>query len=218
MQDKFLSRNKNKRNLIELLCEEFEKEKCSTVVAEEDADFLIVSIAEKSSVSGTTWIIGEDIDLLVILTQHAPINTVYFLKPGKGNANDCIYDSNSFKYLKVKKLICFLHAFTGCDTTSCFFKQGKNKLINTLSDDVVLQKKAQHFYNLSVNPDVLAASANDIVSQMYGSKNDKKTLRERRFFNFQKSALKGSLKLENLPPTEGATKQHAYRSYLRFQQ
>ena len=84
---------------MELLCEEFEKEKCSAVVAEEDANFLIVSTAEKCIVSGTTWIIGEDIDLLVILIQHAPINTVYFLKPGKGNVYDCIYNSNSFKYL-----------------------------------------------------------------------------------------------------------------------
>ena len=102
-----MSRNRNKKKLIELLCEEFEKEKCSAFVAEEDADFLIVSTAEKCSVSGTTWIIGEDIDLLVLLTQHAPINTVYLLKPGKGNVNDCIYDSNSFKYLEVKKLIGF---------------------------------------------------------------------------------------------------------------
>ena len=75
-QDKFLNRNKNKKKLIELPCEEFEKEKCSAVLAEKDADFLMVSTAEKCWVSGTTWIIGEDIDLLVILTQHAPINTV----------------------------------------------------------------------------------------------------------------------------------------------
>ena len=81
--------------------------------------------------------------------------------------------------MKVKKVISFLHAFTGCDTTSCFFKQGKNKLIKTLSHDVVLQQKAQHFYNPTVNPDVLAASANDIVSQMYGSKKDEKALHER---------------------------------------
>ena len=101
-----------------------------------------MSTAEKCNVSGTTWIIGEDIDLLVILTQHEPSNTVYFLKPSKENVNDCIYDSNSFKYLKVKMLIGFLHAFTGCDTTSGFFKQGENKLIETLSDDVVLQQKA----------------------------------------------------------------------------
>ena len=90
--------------------------------------------------------------------------------------NDCIYDSNSFKFLKVKKLIGFLHAFTGCDTTSGFFKQGENKLIKTLSDDV-LQQKVQHFYDPTVNPDVLTASANDIVSQMYASRKDKKTTR-----------------------------------------
>ena len=53
---------------------------------------------------------------------------------------------------------------------------------------------------------------------MYGSKKDKKIVHERRFFNFQKPALKGSLKLENWPPTEGATKQHAYRLYLQLQQ
>ena len=104
--------------------------------------------------------------------------------------NDCIYDSNSFIYLKVKKLLGFLHTFTGCDKTSCFFKQGKNKLIKPLSDDVVLQQQIQHFYDLTVNPDVLAASTNDIVSQMYGSKKDKKTLHERWLFNFQKLALK----------------------------
>ena len=99
--------------------------------------------------------------------------------------NDCIYDSNSFKYLKVKKLIGFLHAFALCDTTSCFVKQGKNKLIKTLSDDVVLQKKAQLFYDPSVNPDVLAASANDIVSQMYGSKKDKRLYTSGGFLTFK---------------------------------
>ena len=90
--------------------------------------------------------------------------------------NDCIYDSNSFIYLKVKTLIGFLHAFTGYDTTSCFFKQGKNKLIKTLSDDVVTAKDTA-FLHPTVNPDVLAASANNIVSQMYGSKKDKNTTR-----------------------------------------
>ena len=55
--------------------------------------------------------------------------------------------------------------------------QGKNKLIKTLSDDVVLQQKIQHFYNPTINPHVLASSANDIVGQMYGSKKDKKTTR-----------------------------------------
>ena len=130
--------------------------------------------------------------------------------------NDCIYENKSLKYLEVEKFIGFLHAFTGCDTTSCFFKQGKNKLIKTLANDAVLQEKAKHFYNPHVNPDVLTASANHIVNRIYSIKKNKKSLHEQRFFNFQKSALKGSLKLENLSPTEGATKQLAYRSYLQL--
>ena len=89
-----------------------------------------------------------------------------------------------------------MHAFTGYDTRSYFFKEGKNKLIKTLANDAVLQQKAQHFYNPNENSDVLAASSNYIVSRMYSSKKDKKSLHEQRFFNFQKSALKGSLKLE----------------------
>ena len=48
-QDKFLSRNKNKKKLIELLCEEFEKEKCSAVIAEKDADFLMVYLLKNAA-------------------------------------------------------------------------------------------------------------------------------------------------------------------------
>ena len=80
----------------------------------------------------------------------------------------------SFKYLKLKKLIGFLHAFTRCDTTSCFFKQSKNKIIKTLLNGVVLWQKAYHFYNPTVNSDVLAASINDIVSRMYSREKSRK--------------------------------------------
>ena len=83
-QDKFLSKDQNKK-LIKLLCEQFEKENCTTLVAEEDADFLIVIAGEKCSLTWRTWLVGEDIDLLVILNKHKPYNTIYFLKPGKGN-------------------------------------------------------------------------------------------------------------------------------------
>ena len=58
-QDKFLSKDKNKKNLITLLCEQFKKENCTTLVAEEDADFLIVTTAEKCSLTWRTWIVGE---------------------------------------------------------------------------------------------------------------------------------------------------------------
>ena len=173
------------------MCEQFEKENCTTLVAVEDADFLIVTTAEKCNLTWRTWIVGEDIDLLVVLNKHKPYNTIYFLKPGKGNIQDSIYD-NSFKHWTLEYLLTFIHAFTGCDTTSCFFKQGKNKIIKILLKDSGLQKQAPCFYEPNVTPRALAASACEIVSW------------------FQKPALKGSAKLENFPPTECGTMQHAF--------
>ena len=170
--------------------EQFEKENCTTLVAEEDADFLIATTAEKCSLTWRTWIVGEDIDLLVILNKHKPCNTIDFLKPGKGNIQNSIYDSNSFEHSTLQYLLTFINAFTGCDTTSCFFKQGKNKIIKILLNDSGLQKQAQCFYEPNATPQALGASACEIVSRLYGTKKDKKSLHDQRCLNFQKSALK----------------------------
>ena len=162
------------------MCEQFEKENCTTLVAEENADFLIATTAEKCSLTWRTWIVGEDIDLLVILIlkKHKPYNTIYFSKPGKGNIQDSIYDSNSFKHSTLPYLLTFIHAFTGCDTASGFFKQGKNEIIKILLNDSGLQKQVQCFYDPNATPQALAASACEIVSRLYGTKKDKKSLHE----------------------------------------
>ena len=115
-----------------------------------------------------------------------------------------VFYDNSFKHSTEQHLLTFIYAFTGCDTTSCFFKQDKNKIIKILLNESGLQKQAQCFYDLNATPQALAASACEIVSRLYRTKKDKKSLHEQRYLNFQKSALKGSAKLEYLLPTEGA--------------
>ena len=157
------------------MCEQFEKENCTTLVDEEDADFLIVTTAEKCNLTWRTWIVGEDIDLLVVLNKRKPYNNIYFLKPGKGNIQNSIYD-NSFKHSTLQYLLTFIRAFTGWGTTSCFLKQDKNKIIKMLLNDSSLQKQAQCFYDPNTTPQGLAASACEIVSRLYGTKKDKKKL------------------------------------------
>ena len=130
------------------MCEPFEKENFTTLVAEEDADFLIVTTAEKCNLTWRTWIVGEDIDLLVVLNKHKPYHTMYFLKPGRGNIQDSIYDKS--------------------------FKQGKNKIIKILLNDSGLQKQALSFYYPNATPQALAAGVCEIVSRLYGTKKDKK--------------------------------------------
>jgi hypothetical protein len=70
-----------------------------------------------------------------LLTAHAPSQSnIYFLKPGKGKAANLLYTTSSFKFDEhVRDNILFLHAFSGCDTTSAFFRQGKMKFLKLLN-------------------------------------------------------------------------------------
>lgn len=67
---------------------------------EEDADTLIVSTAlDISKDYESVIIVGEDIDLLVILigTANAIQNNVFFLKSGRGKTPTSLYSTTSLK-------------------------------------------------------------------------------------------------------------------------
>lgn len=67
-QEKFLSHDKNKLRFIQLLKAKMEMENIQVFQAEEDADRLIVTTAiAKASDFEEVFIVGEDVDLLVIL-------------------------------------------------------------------------------------------------------------------------------------------------------
>lgn len=85
-QDKFSSNDKNKVRLISMLQEELRHTRFSTVQAQEDAEVLIVITAiDNSGGVSPVFVIDEDTDLLVLLTQfaHQKIN-LPFRKPDKG--------------------------------------------------------------------------------------------------------------------------------------
>ena len=88
-------------------------------------------------------IAGKDVDYLVILTSLAGSkNNINFLKQGKGRTESKMqYTLASMMYGSViKDNILFLHAFSGADTTSAFFKQGKLKFVNLMGNDGELQE------------------------------------------------------------------------------
>ncbi|GBN28570.1 hypothetical protein AVEN_59824-1 [Araneus ventricosus] len=112
VQEKFLSNDKNKQRLINMLCVKFQKEGFVVKQAEEDVDYLMIKNAleiEKESLF--VAVVGEDVDLLVIMTTSTN-------------------SENSFSP-HIRNNILFLHAFGGCDTTSALFRQGKKKFINS---------------------------------------------------------------------------------------
>jgi hypothetical protein len=81
--------------------------------------------------TNTTVVVGEGVDLLVLLTARTPIDKViYFLKLGKARQKTEIYSSKSLSaYPKCQNHILFLHATTGYDTTSAMFRRGKTTVL-----------------------------------------------------------------------------------------
>ena len=70
-QEKFLSNEKKKSRLIAVLSEAFEKESFPVKMSKGDADTLIVSTGIEKSMTGQTVVVGEDVDLLVLLIAYA---------------------------------------------------------------------------------------------------------------------------------------------------
>ena len=127
-QQQFFSNTHNKSRFIFMLCERFTAANIIVKQADNDADVLIIETAiEQSNATNNSIVVGEDVDLLVLLTARTPIDKIiYFLKPGKAHQPTEIYSSKSLSaYPKCQNRILFLHAITGCDTTSAFFRKGK---------------------------------------------------------------------------------------------
>ena len=75
--------------------------------------------------------VGEDVDLLILLTARTQIDEIiYFLKPGRIQQRTEMYSSKSLSaYPKCQNDILFLHAITDSDTTSAMFRRGKASVL-----------------------------------------------------------------------------------------
>lgn len=104
-------------------------ENIAVKLAANDADVFIIETAiEKFNATNTTIVVGEDVDLLVLLTARIPMDKIiYLLKPGRAQQRTEIYFSKSISaYPKGKNYILFLHAITGCDTSTAMYRRTKS--------------------------------------------------------------------------------------------
>ncbi|GBL91823.1 hypothetical protein AVEN_172748-1 [Araneus ventricosus] len=100
--------------------------------ATDDADVHIVKTAIETyeKIKKEIVVIGQDVDLIVLPAALTPdYMDIPMLKEGKGKVKDRFYSSkdlrNSNLVIECKKSILFLHAISGCDTTSGFYGKGK---------------------------------------------------------------------------------------------
>ncbi|GBN18912.1 hypothetical protein AVEN_103324-1 [Araneus ventricosus] len=120
-----------------MLYVKFQKEDFVVRQAEVDADYLIIKrkgTLEIEKGSQYVVVVGEDIDLLVIKAASTKSENIFFLKPGRGKAEDALYCATTLNIAPhIRGNILFLHVFSCCDTISALFRQGKKKFIDVLN-------------------------------------------------------------------------------------
>ncbi|GBO08948.1 hypothetical protein AVEN_170368-1 [Araneus ventricosus] len=117
-QEKFLANPKNKNRLISIMMNKFSSLSMTCKKAEKDANCLIVNSAlALVPTHQSLVVIGEDVDLIVILIGIFTFYSVYFLKPGKGKIAEMIFSPHTALEKTIADNILFIHANSGCDTT-----------------------------------------------------------------------------------------------------
>lgn len=224
-QVKFLSNLKNKQRLIMHLCEAFHKQGIETHTAVDDADVLIIQTAiSEADQHESVVVVGQDVDLLTLITALTPEDkNVLMLKEAQGNIPRKVYSSQEIQQSNVlrniKESVMFAHSFSGCDTTSSFYGQGKMKAVSLLNKYDHFQDIVAVFNNPLSTHDEVAAAGEKFILALYNAPSTERDLNHYRYISFNKNVSQSShaVMLSSLPPTSAAGRQHSYRVYYQIQ-
>ena len=100
------------------------------------------------------------------MTALAPDN-VYFRKSGRGKIPDALFSKSCFKYKNIVENILFLHAVSGCDTTSALFGQGKLKFCRTLQRYPSLNESVRLFKDPAADKEKITEVAESFFVALY---------------------------------------------------
>jgi len=222
-QQTFLSNDNNKMRLISILTDKLVESGINVLQAEDDADTLIVRTAIEKSIGNTkVVVIGEDVDLIILLMTLTPDDCQVILKkPGKGSTETRLYSIQHLRqqYKNELPYLLFIHAIGGCDTTSAIFQQGKLKHFKTVQAHPELNDSLLVFNNESSTPEAILRAGEEYLLKLYKAPANVKSLNQYRYEIFRKivASSKQQVKLSRLPPTIVAAKEHLFRVYLQVQ-
>ena len=138
-KERFLSNNHNKSQLIGLLKNAFVADGHTVTVCKGDADAIIVKEALDSVANGNVVVVADDTDVAVMLLYHWKENQsdIFLLQETLGK---CWSINDTSKRIEdIKEHLLFIHAWSGCDSTSSVFGKGKPSFLNLVRKSELLQ-------------------------------------------------------------------------------
>lgn len=223
-KEHFLANSRNKQRFIFMLGAKLEETGSKTIYAADDADVLIAKTAVDSASRCATTVIGEDTDLLVLLCFHADPTAfpIVFRSEGKSfTKQPRIWNINWLQNnlgQNVCDMLPFVHAITGCDTTSRLFGIGKGVALKKLKEGGLFKDQAEVFSREATKEEISSAGEKAIAC-LYGGRPGEglDALRYRRFRE-KVSASTSSVQVHTLPPTAAAASYHSARVHLQVRE
>ena len=210
----FLGNASNKQGLINLLAGEMVKEGITVEHADGDADYKICMSACQSATTKPTVVVAEDSDVFQLLVHHADtaVRKLY-MKMSKQSV--CITTLKKKMDPSLSEALLFLHAISGCDTTSRPHGIGK---VSVLKKYTALKTCACIFMSSSSSKKDVEKAGEEAMLVMYNcTKSANLTSARVEKFQVKVATSAGYVKPEKLPPTTDAASQHSLRTYHQVQ-
>ena len=222
--DDFLSNDINNQAIIHLIADCLRQNGCNVINSAGDGDVDIVKAAVTMAYDKSTTLIGEDTDLLCLLLFHSSNDCMdLYFRSDKDKGNPNVYNIKVFKQALGDYLcsdLLFIHAFTGCDTTSRIFGVGKQFIFQKFAHNhPILRNCSEIFCTPNVDQITVEATGCKAMVCLFngGGGGQYESLESLRYKFLCKKVATAStfVKPERLPPTTSATKFHARRTYLQ---
>ena len=139
-----------------------------------DADtMIVVNTLRITSEGNEVNVVADDTDVLILLMHHwmDTIADIFFSETKKSQKKSLqvwkIHDLISKAGKIVTDHLLFIHAWTGCDTTSATFGHGKANLLKKIQE---IQRIAHLMYNYSVMPEEVSRAGKRLFLIIFGGK------------------------------------------------
>ncbi len=211
----FLANPKNKQAFINLLGSVMEKTGIQVQHSQGDADYDIAMSACNIALTKPVVVVGDDTDLLILLQHHfsPTVHETIFLQTSTKLIDISVLKDSVSPDLSHSLL--FIHALSGCDTTSRPYGIGKTSAMGKYAD---LQEASKLFMLANSKHEDIEKAGNQALAILYGSVHGW-DLNFERASKFTEKVVSSSCYMppERLPPTSDAAKFHSYRVYLQVQ-
>ena len=171
-QAKFLSNEHNKSELISLITKFLRDDSQTVINCVGDADTKNVSTAldYASGDRRTVAVVADDTDIAVMLLYHwrEDLSDVIIFQPciSKGWNMKLV----SHKVARVKDYLLFIHAMSGCDTTSAPHGKGKISLMNLLHKSEMMKDISDTMNDVWADQTEIGIASIAAFTMMYGGK------------------------------------------------